>query len=335
MSANEALCGHFLSELRPLVVGRSRGGRFAASSNRSGVEDIRSGDAASGAPCVSPSSGRAEAQADARYFRQHVRRRRGAENATQRRSGDEEAIADAAVVRFDAFPAAREKDVALSVELDRDRPGESAGQGDGETGHVAAKCRGSASDRLRTGSNMTGRILTPRQHWNKAEESDAKAGPKTIDRGLMIKSEQIFSNGWRRHAGVCCGPRGTPGHVRLFVAIGRGRTDRRCRRGAKSGWEAALPDGARAPADLRRSPTAWTPNGRDRLIAGAIAEGGAEREGPVFSPDPGALWRPISLVWWVVLNPQIEAPNAETCRSPERIRTGPATEEPHRARGVL
>ena len=87
--------------------------------------------------------------------------------------------ADAAVVRFDAFPAAREKDVALSVELDRDRPGEAPVKVTVKPGTLPR----SAAEALRQVADWIehDRRILSRQHWNKAEESDAKAD-ETIDR---------------------------------------------------------------------------------------------------------------------------------------------------------
>ena len=139
----------------------------------------------------------------------------------------------------------------------------------------------------------------------------------------MTKSEQIFSNGWRRHAGVaaaiaallvmsgCSSPSVEVGPTGDAVE-------------ARKRLEAALPDG---PVRLQifGDPYGLDPKRQDRLIAGAIAEG-VQNVKARFSPDPG-LYGADQPRLVVVLNPQIEAPNAETCRSPERIRTGPATED--------
>ncbi len=86
---------------------------------------------------------------------------------------------DGAVIRFDAFPAAREKDVALSVELDCDRPGEAPVKVTVKPGTLPR----SAAEAIRQVADWIehDRRILSRQHWSEADDSDAKAD-ETIDK---------------------------------------------------------------------------------------------------------------------------------------------------------
>ncbi len=88
-------------------------------------------------------------------------------------------VGDDAVIRFDAFPAAREKDVALSVELDRDRPGEAPVKVTVKPGTLPR----SAAEALRQVADWIehDRRILSRQHWSEAGGGDAKAD-ETIDK---------------------------------------------------------------------------------------------------------------------------------------------------------
>ncbi|MEM8949261.1 MAG: hypothetical protein AAGC99_08030 [Pseudomonadota bacterium] len=93
---------------------------------------------------------------------------------------------------------------------------------------------------------------------------------------------------------------------------------------ARKQLEAALPEG---PVRLQifGDPYGLDPKRQDRLIAAAMGDG-VQGVKARFSPDPG-LYSADQPRLVVILNPQIEAPSVETCRSPERIRTGPASED--------
>lgn len=86
---------------------------------------------------------------------------------------------DGIVIRFDAFPAAREKDVALSVELDQDRPGEAPVKVMIKPGTLPR----SAAEALRHVADWIehDRCILSRQHWSEAETSGAEAD-ETLDR---------------------------------------------------------------------------------------------------------------------------------------------------------
>ncbi len=92
---------------------------------------------------------------------------------------------------------------------------------------------------------------------------------------------------------------------------------------ARKRLEQALADG---PVRLQifGDPYGLDPQRQDRLIAGAMGEG-VQGVKVRFSPDPG-LYGADQPRLVVILNPQIDAPSAEICRGPERIRTGPAAE---------
>lgn len=93
---------------------------------------------------------------------------------------------------------------------------------------------------------------------------------------------------------------------------------------ARKRLESVLPEG---PVRLQifGDPYGLDPQRQDQLIAGAMGEGvlGVKAR---FSPDPG-LYGADQPRLVVILNPQIDAPSAEICAAPERIRTGPANEE--------
>ncbi len=93
---------------------------------------------------------------------------------------------------------------------------------------------------------------------------------------------------------------------------------------ARKRLEQALPDGP-VRAQIFGDPYGLDPNRQDQLVAGAMGAGiqGVKAR---FSPDPG-LYGADQPRLVVVLNPKIEAPSAEACRAPERIRTGPAAGE--------
>lgn len=90
---------------------------------------------------------------------------------------------------------------------------------------------------------------------------------------------------------------------------------------ARERLEQALEQGP-VRAQIFGDPYGLDPKRQDRLVAGAMGDGvqGVEVR---FSADPG-LYAADQPRLVVVLNPQIEAPSAEVCRAPERIRTGPA-----------
>lgn len=86
---------------------------------------------------------------------------------------------DGALIRFDAFPAAREKDVALSVELDQNRPGEAPVKVLIKPGTLPR----SAAEALRQVADWIehDRRILSRQHWSEADNSGAQAD-ETIDK---------------------------------------------------------------------------------------------------------------------------------------------------------
>ena len=83
-----------------------------------------------------------------------------------------------AVIRFDAFPAAREGDVALSVELDRERPGKAPVRVAVKPGTLPR----SAAEALRQVADWIehDRRILSRQHWNEIDGSSGKAD-ETVD----------------------------------------------------------------------------------------------------------------------------------------------------------
>lgn len=93
---------------------------------------------------------------------------------------------------------------------------------------------------------------------------------------------------------------------------------------ARKRLEQALPDGP-VRAQIFGDPYGLDPRRQDQLVAGAIGAG-VQGVKARFSPDPG-LYGADQPRLVVVLNPKIEAPSAEACRAPERIRTGPAAGE--------
>ncbi|MEM8949260.1 MAG: hypothetical protein AAGA21_19535 [Pseudomonadota bacterium] len=86
---------------------------------------------------------------------------------------------EAAVIRFDAFPAASEKDVALSVELGLDRPGEAPVKVTIKPGTLPR----SAAEALRQVADWIehDRHILSSRHWSETESSGAKAD-ETIDK---------------------------------------------------------------------------------------------------------------------------------------------------------
>ncbi len=86
---------------------------------------------------------------------------------------------DGAVVRFDVFPAALEKDVALSVELDRDREGEAPVKVTVKPGTLPR----SAAESLRQVADWIehDRRILSRQHWSEADDNGATAD-ESIDK---------------------------------------------------------------------------------------------------------------------------------------------------------
>ena len=78
-------------------------------------------------------------------------------------------------------------------------------------------------------------------------------------------------------------------------------------------------------AQVFGDPYGLDPARQEQLVTSAFGEGilGVEAH---FSADPGLFIGPQPRLV-VVLNPRSDPPVAEACRAPERIRTGPATEE--------
>jgi hypothetical protein len=77
-------------------------------------------------------------------------------------------------------------------------------------------------------------------------------------------------------------------------------------------------------AQIFGDPYGLDPGRQEQLVTGAFGEG-IQGIRARFSADPG-LYGADQPRLVVVLNPRSEPPTAEACRSPERIRTGPATE---------
>lgn len=78
-------------------------------------------------------------------------------------------------------------------------------------------------------------------------------------------------------------------------------------------------------AQIFGDPYGLDPARQDVLITSAISDG-IQGIDAAFSADPG-LYAAAQPRLVVILNPKIDAPSAEACRGPERIRTGPATDE--------
>ncbi len=78
-------------------------------------------------------------------------------------------------------------------------------------------------------------------------------------------------------------------------------------------------------AQIFGDPYGLDPARQERLVAGAFGDGvqGVEAR---FTADPG-LFAESQPRLVVILNPAVDPPSREACRAPERIRTGPATEE--------
>jgi hypothetical protein len=93
---------------------------------------------------------------------------------------------------------------------------------------------------------------------------------------------------------------------------------------ARERLEALLVEGP-VRAQIFGDPYGLDPARQEQLVTSAMGEGvvGVKAR---FSADPGRyVSDQPSLV--VILNPLIDAPSGEACRAPERIRTGPATDE--------
>lgn len=83
-----------------------------------------------------------------------------------------------AVIRFDAFPAAHEGDVALSVELDRELPGDAPVKVTVKPGTLPR----SAAETLRQVADWIehDRRILSRQHWSEAGDGSGKTD-ETVD----------------------------------------------------------------------------------------------------------------------------------------------------------
>ena len=78
-------------------------------------------------------------------------------------------------------------------------------------------------------------------------------------------------------------------------------------------------------AQVFGDPYGLDPARQERLVTGAFGEG-VEGVKARFTADPGlfATEQPRLVV---ILNPKADPPSAEACKAPERIRTGPASQQ--------
>lgn len=93
---------------------------------------------------------------------------------------------------------------------------------------------------------------------------------------------------------------------------------------ARKSLETALTDGP-VRAQIFGDPYGLEPARQELLVTGAFAEGVKGVEA-LFTADPG-LFTAEQPRLVVILNPKADPPSAEACRAPERIRTGPASDE--------
>lgn len=78
-------------------------------------------------------------------------------------------------------------------------------------------------------------------------------------------------------------------------------------------------------AQIFGDPYGLDPARQEQLVTAGFGDG-IQGVNARFSADPG-LYSAAEPRLVVILNPKSEPPTAEACRAPERIRTGPATEE--------
>lgn len=88
--------------------------------------------------------------------------------------------------------------------------------------------------------------------------------------------------------------------------------------------EQALVDGA-VRAQIFGDPYGLDPARQDGLVTAAFGEG-VQGVKARFSADPG-IFSDDQPRLVVILNPKADPPSAEACRAPERIRTGPASDD--------